>query len=547
MQDRLRLREQADRALGSTGGIPILLVYPVLVLLVGCVSDLWENQRALIYGTVAGCLVFGGLRNHLCRRLREDDVSRLRSLRHGFAVCLWLTAACWSTYVTTATYLYHLESTATLAIIATVGLVAASASNLTPNFPIMLVYMLVMLVPPALATAATGNPRDGLEGGMLLIYCGFMAAIGRRHNLRYFRLSQAMLDLDRARLEQETLLERWRSVVENAPDIILLTNRDRQITFINHTEGGYSAAEVVGQPLDKFTAPGDRERATAILQQVFSTGQPGAYTTEALTPDGQILGAYSSRVGPLILQGRVEGAVIITTNVTDRQQMERELRNSRSQMRRLAARQEAALEDERRRISREVHDELGQLLTAIKIDLGWLLQRLEEGPLYDRVCRTTQVVDDTMNNVRTIARRLRPPILDELGPEPALDWLVEDTCTRAGLEYQLKTSLAGRILDPETSLALFRLGQEALTNIVRHAQASRVEVDLTLEGDRLTLRVRDDGIGISHDQLVGSLGLLGLQERVSLLGGQLTITGQPGHGTEVLATLPLGQDCPSGN
>jgi len=232
--------------------------------------------------------------------------------------------------------------------------------------------------------------------------------------------------------------------------------------------------------------------------------------------------------------------VLIATNIAERQKLDQELRSSRAQLRRLTARQQAALEDERRHISREIHDELGQLLTALKIELGWLENRLEEGPLLDRTAAMSALVDTTMGTVRRIASRLRPPLLDELGPGPALDWLMQDACSRAGLQYTLHTSLAGRSLSEEQSLAVFRVCQEALTNVTRHAKASKVDVNLRVVGDQLKLSIGDDGIGISVDQVTTSLGLLGLQERITLLNGSVTIQGTPGEGTRVEATIPLG-------
>ena len=140
-----------------------------------------------------------------------------------------------------------------------------------------------------------------------------------------------------------------------------------------------------------------------------------------------------------------------------------------------------------------------------------------------------------MGTVRRISSSLRPPLLDELGPRAALDWLIQETCTRAGLTCSLSTTLGKAPLGEECSLAIFRICQEALTNVVRHARASRVEVELKVEGDRVDIRVADDGVGISHAQRDGSLGLLGLQERAERLGGAVTIEGLPEKGTTVLA------------
>ena len=197
------------------------------------------------------------------------------------------------------------------------------------------------------------------------------------------------------------------------------------------------------------------------------------------------------------------------------------------------------MEEERRRISREAHDELGQLLTALKIDLTWLESRLLDPSLLGHTAAMSGVIDETMKTVRRIATRLRPPILDDLGAGPALDWLVQDICARAGLEYHVHNALGQQVLTEECSLTVFRVCQEALTNVVRHARASQVEIHLGVGDGQLTMRIVDDGIGMSQEQCSSSLGLLGLQERVQLLGGAVTISSVAGVGTVVAATVPL--------
>lgn len=540
-QQQVRLQQQAVRDLAKSTSLSFVFVYPTLALFVGFASDLWRFQPYVMYGMAGATFSLGILREVLGQRLREATPSQLFRRCFLYSATVLSLATCWSAYAAWITLVYRHSWNGLIAIVATLGLVAASTFNLTAYLPLLLSYVLIMVLPCALAMASIGGNPELLTAGMLLLFCYFMGSIGFRNHLRYKGLSRALLELENSRAEQESLLRRWRSVVENAPEIILLVNRELKVEFINHTEGPYLPADLIGQPLANFMQPDEALRVESYLTEVFESGNPTSYKTQAVGPDGAVTGVYSARVGPLTLNDCVESVVIIASNITERERMEEELRHSQSQMRRLAARQEAALEDDRRRISREVHDELGQLLTVLKIDLGWMLQRLDEGPLYERAQAMNQVVDATMANARTIARRLRPPILDELGPVQALDWLVEDICKRADLSYDLNTSLGGQALDGDAALAVFRLCQEALTNVVRHAHASHVEVELSVTEQGLRLRVKDNGCGISRDQVVGSLGLLGLQERVSLLGGHLSIQGRPGQGTEVLAVIPLEQ------
>lgn len=160
--------------------------------------------------------------------------------------------------------------------------------------------------------------------------------------------------------------------------------------------------------------------------------------------------------------------------------------------------------------------------------------------MLDRVEAMGVLVTDTMGTVRRISSRLRPPLLDELGLAPALDWLVQDICGRAGLRYRLEINLGGLVLDEDFTLAIFRICQEGLTNVVRHAQAGRVELEVIREGEVLGLRICDDGVGIVPEKVRSSLGLLGLRERVEGLGGSLRIHGTPGQGSEICCSFPLG-------
>ena len=354
-----------------------------------------------------------------------------------------------------------------------------------------------------------------------------------RNRLRTF---PPMEETDRQSNQTE---RRWRSVVENVPETILTISRDRRIDFINRTQDALEPELVVGRHYSEFVPESERPRVASHIESVFQTGQPTSYETQAHQPDGKLLGLYSCQVGPIWHEEQVESVVIIASNITERRQLDEELRHSRAQLRRLTTHQQNALEEERRRISRELHDELGQLLTALKIDMGWLELRLEDEAMASRLAAMTQIVDSAMGTVRRISSSLRPPLLDDLGPSAALDWLIQEVCTRAGLKCNLSTSLAGTPLSQDCSLAIFRICQEALTNVVRHAQASQVDVSLHLEGEQICLRISDDGVGISPDQLRRSLGLLGLQERVDQLKGQVSITGIAGQGTSLVATFPV--------
>jgi signal transduction histidine kinase len=215
---------------------------------------------------------------------------------------------------------------------------------------------------------------------------------------------------------------------------------------------------------------------------------------------------------------------------------------SLNQMRALAARLHSAREEERTRVAREIHDELGQALTAIKLEFTSLLHDLPEQPelAAPRGQSILRLLDQTIQSVRRIATGLRPGILDDVGLVAALEWAAEDFQTRTGTRCRVDLPDADIALDPERATALFRIFQETLTNIARHADATQVDVRLGKENGNLILEVRDNGKGIGEEHLSAgtSLGILGMRERVLLLGGTLTISGTPEKGTTVRVLLP---------
>ena len=228
--------------------------------------------------------------------------------------------------------------------------------------------------------------------------------------------------------------------------------------------------------------------------------------------------------------------------VRARKQAEDEQRHSFQQLRALAARMQTAREEERARVAREIHDELGQALTAIKIDLTALLPSVtaDSGPNLQRGQTVFQLLDEAIHSVRRIATDLRPGVLDDLGLVAAIEWAVEEFQNRTGIESSVSLPEGDLTLDAENATALFRILQEALTNVARHAHATRVTVRLAQEHGDLSLEVRDNGGGFREEQLAGgrSLGVLGMRERAILLGGEFSIGGTPENGTTVRVRLP---------
>jgi signal transduction histidine kinase len=216
------------------------------------------------------------------------------------------------------------------------------------------------------------------------------------------------------------------------------------------------------------------------------------------------------------------------------------LTESEDKLRRLAAHLISVREEERAHIAREIHDELGQVLTGIKMEVGWLAKRLKEPELLEKTDSMSKLIDSTVQTVRKIATGLRPEMLDDMGLVAAIGWQAKDFQKRTGIRCRVKLPPETTKLDIDVATTAFRIFQEILTNVARHSRATRVDIDLGVTDEQVGLEVHDNGVGIAESDLHGrkSLGLLGMHERALLFGGEVSITGSPGHGTRVAVTIP---------
>ena len=242
--------------------------------------------------------------------------------------------------------------------------------------------------------------------------------------------------------------------------------------------------------------------------------------------------------------GRITGHLGIQRDITDRHRSVAEIAQSREELRALAARLESVREEERTRIARELHDELGQALTGLKLDLAWMERRLNRhspSDLGQRCASLLGRLDEVMIQVRRIVTELRPSVLDQLGLADAIEWQAQDFAARTGLALDLRIDCACDQPSDAMASAVFRMLQEALNNVAKHAGAHRLRVELRTDADSLSLDVSDDGRGITLEEQRGShsLGLLGLRERAIAWGGTVTISGDATSGTTVALRLPL--------
>jgi signal transduction histidine kinase len=242
-------------------------------------------------------------------------------------------------------------------------------------------------------------------------------------------------------------------------------------------------------------------------------------------------------------RGRIAGHFGIQRDVTDRHLSTEQLETSRQQLRALTTRLQKVREEERTEIAREIHDELGQALTGLKLDISWMKSRLPRD--HDMMVQCASIIeriDQTLNAVRRIATTLRPSVLDQLGLAAALEWQGQDFGARTGIEVAMELATDGTPIPDDLGSSAFRILQESLTNVLRHAKANRVTIRLSQTPTLLTLDVSDDGVGCGAACLEGtrSLGLIGMRERALACGGELSITGRPDCGTTVLLRVPLG-------
>jgi signal transduction histidine kinase len=240
--------------------------------------------------------------------------------------------------------------------------------------------------------------------------------------------------------------------------------------------------------------------------------------------------------------------IFLQYDITERKRAESELRASREQLRALSRRVQSAREEEGARIAREIHDVLGASLTGLKWDLEAISKSLSKTgngepfeTVRNRIPLMSKQIDSTIDVVRRISSELRPSVLDDLGLAAAIEWQSQQFQQRTGIVCQCESTFDPQDLSRERATAVFRIFQEVLTNVLRHSQATLVVVEMSANDDVFSLRVDDNGRGITEAEVNNraSLGLLGMRERARLIGGEVSVTGRNGKGTTVIVRLPL--------
>jgi PAS domain S-box-containing protein len=348
----------------------------------------------------------------------------------------------------------------------------------------------------------------------------------------------------KALLELNASEEKYRLFFENSMDGILLTDGKGKIFSANK-----AATEIFGMTVEEICKGGRK----AILDETdpgwsrfFETRNKYGKAKGELRHfrnDGSVFLAEITSVKFKTAAGDEQTNTIIR-DITERKRAEQDLNDSYQQIRRLTAYLQKVREDERANIAREIHDELGQQLTVMKMDISWMKKKVKNGdiePLPAKMDEVLSIIDGTVSSVRRIATDLRPSLLDDIGLIAAIEWEVDMFTKRTGIKVNLVKPDAISAMPNEYITGLYRILQESLTNIIRHASATQVDIHLKNQNNEFILYIEDNGTGFDMNIVAGkkTLGLLGIKERSVMMQGVFTINSEPLKGTKLEVKVPL--------
>ena len=337
---------------------------------------------------------------------------------------------------------------------------------------------------------------------------------------------------------------RYRTLFESIQDAILVADTDRRIVAMNPAFEklfGYRADEMIGSFTRVLYAnESDYERVGENLRSLPNEANFISIVTFR-TKQGQSFRGETNIFHLRDDQGAITGLVGIIRDVTHELENRAELDQKRRDLERLSAQLIGAQETERARIARELHDELGGILTALYFDVSWLHDHVGDPPVLGKVATMGEQIERATKRVREVARDLRPQVIDDFGLVPAIEDLLSEFSGRFGIDGHLSVDSREIELHRDLDINIYRIVQEALTNVARHSGASRVDLRLRLDNGTITAEIHDDGRGASDEELQSttSLGIVGMRERAEMMGGTLTIDTSVGEGTTVRACIPI--------
>jgi PAS domain S-box-containing protein len=338
--------------------------------------------------------------------------------------------------------------------------------------------------------------------------------------------------------------EKFAKAFRASPNLMAITTiKEGKITDINEAFCrvlGYSPEECIGHTTLDLRIWMDQEQRKRLVREIKKRGYVHNVTIDLRTKSGEIITVIDS-LDSITVKNDVY-LLSVASDITERKRIDNELQKSQEELRSLAVHLQSVREEERTDIARGVHDDLGQALTALKMDLSWLSKRLprERESLLEKTEAMSGILDSAIQTVKYISTELRPGILDDFGLLAAIEWQAEEFHKRSGIKCTV-TSNTEPELNREYNTSLFRIFQETMTNIARHTGATRVTVNLKCQGGKIIMRIRDNGEGITPEQISSSrsFGIIGMRERARALQGEVNIRGIPGKGTTVTVTIPL--------
>jgi PAS domain S-box-containing protein len=342
--------------------------------------------------------------------------------------------------------------------------------------------------------------------------------------------------------------ENFRALAENAPDNIYKITREGVILYLNRSEGDMAYGGRIGNSIFDYIIKSDYNRLKNAIDTAWDESESQTIELEG-NPKQSDPSWYRCRIGPVLKGKQVESLVFIPSNVTDEKLAKKELQELNERLQHLTRHLENIRDEEKQRISMEIHDQLGQELTGFKLGLFYIQQKVqqknvrtdEDEVILEKVAELIDLNTQTIQTVRRIAHELRPVVLDNMGLIPAVEWHVENYNKSHTTKCHLIVDMDDVDFDNELSTAIYRIIQETLTNIQRHAKAENAYLSLEMTKTDLILEIRDDGIGIDVEKAFKSksLGLFGIRERIKNWDGELNISGEAGVGTTIRISIEL--------
>jgi|GEM_PF-395951 len=384
------------------------------------------------------------------------------------------------------------------------------------------------------------------DGGPFLVAVG-IHELRLENNHLFVATIHDLTERKRAEAKLKASEERYRALFENSAEAILVNRGGERIEQVNQACLRLWRADTPEQLLAKkpleLVHPDFRDLVNARIERNLErdASVPSTFEEKILRLDGTAADVLVSTIPVVDQQGPL--IFVLLVDITERKAAEMALRDSHKRIQDLSGHLEMVRENERIRIARELHDDLGAFLTALKMELSWLERHLpdELRECHIKIRSMIGEVNDSIQTVKRIITDLRPSLLDHLGLLPAIEWLVENFSQRSGIPCSLELPDSKPAMDTNRSTAIFRITQEALTNVLNHAHASKVEIAIEADANRLILTIADNGRGMTADRQRQdeSYGIQGMRERANYFGAEFTVDGQAGAGTRIILKMPL--------